>query len=147
MEQFFTVENDGQKIISTNYWESDYAKNGYYFLSLNAGCYRLLVPKNRRDQVKEMKTAKEVVISRGSAMSMMPPKHDAFEILFEDGTDSPFVLTISHEQMDRVPADKDLGWKGTFAVYEELTEPVLRFERTYYRKVKSLPYLKPTPDK
>jgi len=141
---FIIVKNDGQKIIETNYWESEYAKNGYCYMSVNAGCYRLLIPKNRKDWLKDMEAAKEVVISRGPNETVRPPKSDAFEIMFEDNTESPFVIQTGPEQWERAPSDDDQGWKGCMRVYYGSTEkPVLEFLRVFYRRVEKLPCMKP----
>lgn len=39
-----TISNDGQKIVSTNYWDTEHAKRGFLYLSWNAGAGRLLLP-------------------------------------------------------------------------------------------------------
>jgi hypothetical protein len=100
---FISIENEEQKLVKTNYWESEYAKNGYCFITINAGWYRLLVPRYREDWLGDIKSANSVIISRGPAPRFQPPKSDAFEILFEDNTQSPFSITTSPEQWDRVP--------------------------------------------
>ena len=38
------VENDGPRIVSTNFFETDQAKAGKFFVSVNAGTLRLLIP-------------------------------------------------------------------------------------------------------
>jgi hypothetical protein len=38
------VNNKEQQIIETNYFESEYARIGAMFISINAGAFRLLVP-------------------------------------------------------------------------------------------------------
>jgi hypothetical protein len=130
------IQNDGQKITKTNYWQSEHAENGYFYVSVNAGCYRLLVPHSKQNEIAEMKTASSVVISRGQWNGK-----DAFEIMFEDNTSSPFCLYIVAAQWDRLPLDSDTGRKGVFHVYFG-GEIVLRFDEVYYRKVEKLPCLK-----
>ncbi|MDX9788933.1 MAG: hypothetical protein RBT11_19320 [Desulfobacterales bacterium] len=43
------ISNDGPEILSTNYWETEHAKKGFLYMSINAGAFRLLpqssVPK------------------------------------------------------------------------------------------------------
>jgi len=148
METAFVAKivNDGPKITETNYWESEYAKYGFLYMSINAGCYRLLIPKFREDFLKEMATAKDVVISRGPSPNTNPPKADAFEILFDDHTDSPFSIVMGPEQWDRIPSDSDHGWKGKVHIYFDKSKgPVMEFYDLYYRRVKKLPWLKPAP--
>jgi hypothetical protein len=137
------IENNGQGGMTTNFWQTDFAKNGYCFVTLDAGYYRLLVPYYRKDWLAEMKTAREVIISRGPWPSGRPPKKDAFEIMFEDGTSSPFIINVGPEQWDRAPGEADQGWKGVFSVYfDGATKPTLEFKKVFYRRVPKIPWLK-----
>jgi hypothetical protein len=137
------IKNDGRKIIDTNFWTSEYAENGICYMSINAGCYRLLVPHYRQDWIKEMQAAQSVVISRGPHLSAMPPKSDAFEIMFADNTQSPFIIYTGTEQWDRTPTDADQGWKGVCHVYFDGSQkPVIEFQNVYYRRVKKIPWMK-----
>ncbi len=137
------VLNDGQKIIDTNYCNSEYAKKGYVVLSINDGCFRLLVPTGRGVPIDDIKTGKVALVTRGPWTDM--GGRDAIELLFEDYTDSPFVLHIVTEQVDRLPLDRDRDRPGQpprwkFALY---TEEGKVFEcPARYRKAKSLPCLK-----
>lgn len=96
---FHFFGNKGQAIVKTNYWDSADAAKGLFFLSWNAGAGRLLVPDNQKHLVREMKTAKYVIVSRGPW-----PEYGqmGIELLFEDHTDSPFSLQLSAEQSDRL---------------------------------------------
>ncbi len=98
------ITNNGPLILSTNYWQSDYANNGYAFISPNAGAIRLLLPPNLSADIVSMRAAKNVVISIG--------KHDEYlrdisEILFDDGTDYPYVQFIDLQQWQHLPSQKD----------------------------------------
>lgn len=59
------VHNRGQAIVSTDFWDSHQAQAGYYFLSWNAGAGRLLVPDSQKAVLREMKSAREILVSRG----------------------------------------------------------------------------------
>lgn len=135
------VENDGQRIASTNYWDTPNAKAGYAYMSINAGAYRLLIPPSQEEWVKDMVTASEVVITRGPWMAQ--GKRDAYELLFDDHSDSPFALHMVAEQWERNPSDADLGWKGIMVIYTA-KGPAATFGRVYYRKG-AIPCLKPAP--
>jgi hypothetical protein len=76
------IVNDGPAITSTNYWETDYARAGEVFLSLNAGCFRLLLPEALEREIAEMATAGNVIVSRGPWPD--GGKADAIELLFDD---------------------------------------------------------------
>jgi hypothetical protein len=144
MPDLIQFVSNGPEIISTNYWQTKHAQRGLFYLSTNAGCFRLLVPAVQEGAIAEMATAREVIISRG----VWPERgrHDALEILFEDDSDSPFALHIVTEQVDRLPdaSDRDrpgqpARWK--LAVWTEagkLLELPCR-----YRLVKKIPCLKP----
>ena len=142
MDDMLRIVNELEIITETNYWESEYALGGFFYLSLNAGGYRLLVPPIHEGSVDEMQTGKVAVISRGPWTAQ--GKQDAVEIMFDDDSDSPYVLHLDAVQLDRMPMASDQGWKGTLLVYTRelhlaLTLPV------YYRQVKELPCLKKVP--
>ena len=144
IDDFLTIKNADGQIIETNYWNTVYAKNGRVYVSLNAGHYRLLIPNSMKDNLKDMSTAKVIVISRGAAPMLIPPKDDGFQIMFDDGSDAPYIITTGTEYWDRYPGDEDLGWNGIFDVYMENNgKPVLEFYKVYYRKVETLPCLNP----
>jgi len=86
-----TIENDGQIVQRTNYYETEQAKRGEFYLTWNAGCGRLLIPDSHRHFISDMKCNHCLVTN----------KDIGIEILFDDGTDHPFRLMISHEQNDR----------------------------------------------
>jgi len=89
MPDLIKIGNDGPELVSTNYWKTKNAKAGYAFLSINAGCWRLLVPKGKGIPIDDMKTGKVVLVTRGAWPDA--GKQDALELLFEDSSDSPFV--------------------------------------------------------
>jgi len=139
--KFIITENDGQSIVSSNYWGSEMEAAGYYYVSPNAGAFRLLVPEGRKGEanIEEMRTAKEVVVSRGPWPAQ--GKADAFEVLFDDFSQEPFALWFGPESFERLPAASDAG--GTFlaTVWTRGPTKVLDLP-AYYRIVPSLPWLK-----
>jgi len=106
------IRNRGQAILSTNYWDSDHAKAGYFYLSWNAGAGRLLVPDSQKATLRKMKGAREVIVSRGPWLDQ--GGREALELLWEDGSDSPFCIRLVAEQTDRLIPDTDQG--GGFVV-------------------------------
>ncbi len=134
------ITNNGQAITSTNYWESEMSKNGYCFLSWNAGAGRVLVPDELKSAITEMRLAKYVIVSRG-------PWHeagnrDAIELLFEDESENPFCLHLVAEQTDRTLPEEQQGSGFVITVWtrdrgEELRPP------GRYRTVDAIPCLKP----
>lgn len=111
-------------------------------MSINAGCFRPLVPKGKGISLDDLRTAEVVIISRGPWPEMGKP--DAMELLFEDRSESPYALHIASSQCDILPLDSDCDQSGqpprwTFAVYNEdgkIFECPAR-----YRLVESIPCL------
>lgn len=97
-----TIANDGPLIKHTNYWQSSYFHSGYAFLTWNVGTARLLLPDTLKPGLRDMATAKHVVISHGALVHA--GARDGLEILFEDYSDEPYSLTMGIELTDRVPS-------------------------------------------
>ncbi|MEW6095681.1 MAG: hypothetical protein AB1567_04025 [bacterium] len=131
------VQNNGAEIIYTNYWQSEYAQRGFFYLSINAGTFRLLVPTHHEVEIADWEKATEVIVSRGPWPQT--GKLDAVEILFEDGTSNPYAIHLGSESVDRMPLDTDQDHTWRFTVWmangKRLEFPCR------YRVVKSLPCL------
>ena len=102
-----TIENRGQAIVSTNYWDTEHAQRGHLYLSWNANCARVLVPDIAKPMLRELKGASEVVVSRGPWIDQ--GGREAIELLWEDGSDAPFAVQLVAEQCDRLIPDTDQG--------------------------------------
>lgn len=137
-----TIKNNGQVIESTNYWDLEQAQRGYVFLSWNAGAGRLLVPDSQAAIIREMKTGKYVIVSRGPWMDQ--GGRDAVELLFEDGSDSPFALHLVSEQCDRMIPATDEGGGIFISVWTRAGEQLRLPAR--YRRVDEIPCLAPWVD-
>lgn len=133
------IENDGQAILSTNYWTSDYAARGLAYLSWNAGAARLLVPKIGRTWLAEMRGAESVIVSIGPWPAT--GGKDGVELLFEDHSSTPFALHLSHEQTDRVLPAREHGASFTVIVLCQ-GDDALYFPGLFPR-VPTIPFLKP----
>lgn len=89
------IKNDGQTIIDTNFWDSDHAQRGMLYLSENAGTLRLLVPEAMEIHLSEMRTGRSAEI----VDSLRFPGR-CYDIVFDDGTSSPFFLAIDRRSVD-----------------------------------------------
>ena len=134
------ITNEGPAIVSTNYWETDFAEAGAVYLSVNAGTFRLLLPDRLNPALNNMRTAREVIISRGPWPAQR--RTDAIEILFDDGSASPYVIHIGLEQIDRLPFDSDAGRSSECTVWTRGPKLELSLPARYRRSVK-LPDLSP----
>lgn len=138
-KNYLHVVNDGQLIVSTNYWTSDYALNGVLFFSVNEGCVRLLLPNTVSQVLGDdvLTAATYVIISRGMLFGK-----EGYEVLFEDGSDSPFAIHTLVNQWDRVIPVVESGRTDIkFAVYSQGL--LVRTMAARFRVVRRLPYLKP----
>ena len=133
------IINKGQAITSTNYWDSEHARRGLVFLSWNAGAARILLPDSNKTMLREMRTAKYVIISRGPWMDK--GVDDALEIMFEDGTHSPFSFHLVAEMTDRMLPEDNQGGGFTVTVWTRGGEK-LRLPGKY-RVVSAIPCLEP----
>lgn len=134
-----TIINDGPKITKTNFWESEYAKQGLFFLSWNAGAARLLVPDSAQPALADMRTAGEVIVSYGPFKQA--PTRQGYELMFEDGSDSPFAIQMSTEQTDRLIPVEHQG--GGFNVVAYARAGVAGTWPARYRRVRAIPCLDP----
>ena len=133
------IVNRGSAIAETNFWDSEEARRGLIFLSWNAGTARVLIPDAQRHLLREMQTARLVIVSHGPWIVM--DKRDAMELLFEDDSDAPFAVQIVANQCDPTPPSTNESSDFEIVVWTRGGEQ-LRFPGKY-RKVKSLPSLAP----
>jgi len=144
MMNILEIQNHGPLITGSNYWESEMAARGYYYVSINAGAIRLLVPNSMRAEISEMrKGAKHVVVS------MLPPEKwedgkYAIEWMVEDGSETPYALHLSPPQIDRRPPPEDVGREFIATIWDQKKgRPHKCLERpAYLQIVPSLPWLK-----
>jgi hypothetical protein len=132
-----TIENDGPEIVASNYWNSEMARKGAFFLSFNEGAARLLVPDNRINEVREIETGTTLVIlSRGPWAG----KSAAIEMLFEYNSGMPYSISLGPEHIDRLIPASEHGRDLKFSAWRR--NAVKLFERTAkFRMVERLPCL------
>ena len=111
------------------------------YASVNAGAIRILLPPSLAEELpREISKASLAVISVGP----WPARGlaSAVEIMWEDGTDSPYAIHLSPESFDLLPAEPDsTGWIVTTWDLH-LGEPRKRTEHeSLWRRVSLLPCL------
>lgn len=133
-----SIENDGQAILRSNYWDTPLNESGTIAISMNAGAFRILLPDSMVDQVAEMLTAREVIVSKGHYQARR-----AYEILFDDHTDSPYSLMVDGRQFASLqPEDREHGKEVRVSVWVRGPERVLEMPARF-RVVRRLPCLQP----
>lgn len=105
-----TIANDGTRIASTNYWQTEHAAKGLVYLSVNAGAVRLLVPRGWPDLDNPR-------VVRVTLQIIGAPAVGVAHILLEDGSHDPGYLTIDARQCDRAMPAADAGRELPLLVY------------------------------
>lgn len=131
------IHNDGPLIVETDYWDTPHAQRGLFYVSINAGAFRLLVPLLQEASLADMRTAAYVIVTRGVWHG-----RDALELLFEDGSDSPYVIHVQGAQVDRLPPTTDAGRTDLRCLVYTQTGLALELPARY-RTASELPYLRP----
>jgi hypothetical protein len=134
------TSNAGAEIVSSTYWDSPHDRAGRLWCSINAGCIRVLVPASQRQIIADMSAAEYCILSRSPWPAMRAGT--AFELLFEDRTDTPFMAHLTPDSFDLVPAEPPEGRQWSLSVWELVDgKPVRRaLMPCYYRYAPSLPW-------
>ena len=144
LANYITVENDGPQLVRTNYWDTPMASLGAFYVSVNANAIRLLVPKEHEHFIADMHTAHEVVATRGDWPAAK--RKDALELMWEDGSDDPFAIHLSREQLDRLIPPENVERQIACLVYVRgfAGTPLLKGDwPARFRTAKTLPCLRP----
>jgi hypothetical protein len=144
MAEVIVIANDGPLIVSTNFWLTATARAGKFYLSSNAGAFRLLVPTMHTGSLRDMRGATMAVISRGPYPALR--LSDALELLFDDQSQEPFSLHLSAGAVDRMPLDTDTSQEWVLSVWTHLVQERCTKQcevPCHYRRVRVLPDLRP----
>jgi len=134
-----TISNDGQRVTATNYFTSPHATRlSAVYCSINDRAFRLLIPD---PSMIDWRGASAVIVTRGK--SPQDGWRDMLELLWEDGSDSPFAATISSESVDRMPADSDDGREDLRCIGYGPDLAVLFDLPARFRRRKRVPCLEP----
>jgi hypothetical protein len=110
------IENDGEEIKKTNYFESPYARGNKFYLSINGGAVRLLLPPSYIPEFqKEWKLAKRFVLTRKRMIEFGIP--DGYEIWLDDKSNDPFKIQMSSNSADRLLPKEDHNRTIQFSVW------------------------------
>lgn len=138
------VRLEGQDLVESDYWDSVLAARGVLYLVGHADGAALLVPRSLEYALPEMRTGREVILTRGPWPEQ--EQSDAVELLWEDGSDAPFAVHVSAAQCSGLAA---LGRDGSTLACRVYTlgpdgRPQLAGTwRARFRTAESLPCLKP----
>jgi len=137
------IHNHGPLILASNYWESDCERTGKIFLSPNAGAVRLLWPRSLRQAIEDMRAAQYAVCSLGPWPEQRLDQ--AVEILWEDGSDSPYSVHLSPASCGALPGEPAAGREWVISVWDlKKNRPHKALERIcHWRRVPAIPWLKP----
>ena len=106
MEIFIKTEFDSNgNLTDTDYWDSELCKNGFYYMAFNNGVYSLLIPEAKTVILDEIRQSHAVVITKGSYRG----KPNCFEIMFDDSSETPFMMILESEQVLLHPTEEHKG--------------------------------------
>ena len=128
------ITNDGPRITSTDYWQTEHSRRGILYLSINAGCFRLLVPTALAPEVDEMRSAKHIIISMLPKLKRRDGQY-AVEWMADDGTDDPWSCHLSPGQCDRLPRRVDADATAFASQWREPTATGQERRRQYEARV------------
>lgn len=133
--------NHGPLIVASTYFGSDIERAGKLYCSVNAGTIRVMVPASLRRMIDECRGARYVILSRGPS----PDSPESVELLFEDHSDSPFVIQLTAESFDLLPGEPADGQHWVLTIWDQKRgKPHLALTRPVkWRRVERLPCLKP----
>jgi hypothetical protein len=142
MDGVLMIVNAGQAIQETNYFDSEMARRGFFYVTWNAGAIRLLIPDCAESVIEEMRTGRVCVVSSGVMRGGVMDGRRMLELMFDDGSESPFTMHLSADQVDRD------------VITSEVAVPVTAWSRKglvgewpgWYRVVEWLPSLEAAPD-
>ena len=129
-----------RRIPSTNFFETEQAKAGKFFVSVNADTLRLFIPDAHAAIIKKIESAEYVILSLGH----WPAEEHAegVELLWEDHTDAPFALHLPASSFDMLPAEPEPGRHWYITVWVNGPKQVGEW-RCHWRRVPEIPWLKP----
>jgi hypothetical protein len=119
------INNSGQDITSTNYFDSEYNTNGKFLVSLNAGAFRLLVPDAVAGEIcSELASVDHVEIEqRGETCS----------IVLDDGSANPYTIQTTMNAFTPRPAASDSGREFVFSAWISPLEKIAELACVYSR--------------
>ncbi len=101
-------EQETWRLVSTGFWNTSFAKQGGMFLASNGPAFQLLLTNAQIPAVAEaMRTATEVIVTRGPWD--LAGGADGMEVMFEDGSDSPFSIHLAEDQCLWMPPRSKSG--------------------------------------
>lgn len=135
------IHNNEKEIRETNYWETEYAAKRYFYLSINAGCVRLLIPENLSPMaIKDMRSFKQIVLS--FLKPYITTEGQTIELMFDDKSNSPFAIHMNNAQIDRFLSKIEPGTVAHFIAYTKGLVKIID-TKCGIRLVNEIPCLKP----
>jgi len=137
------IENDGQNIVSSNFWDTELNDAGKLFVSVNAGAIRVLVAGTKEAAIQDMETAKYCIVSRGPWPEV--GVHDAIELMWDDESDCPFAVQLTPASCDLLPGEPTGGrtWICSSWILQDGRPTKVVERECHWRRVSRIPCLAP----
>lgn len=140
-----SIRNEGQEVAETSFWRSEHARAGFFLLSIGGGAARLLIPKEHEGSIPDMVNGVRHVVISMLRRDQASPRKAFAEIMFEDGTETPFSLQLSAGQLDNCTLPENVGKEYVFTAWVERDGGPHKAisHKLYVQVVPRLPWLKP----
>ena len=134
-----TFEKDGS-ISQSDYWDTEMCQRGFVFMYFIDGFYSLCIPNEKHAIFNEVKGIEPVIITKGQYKT----KEECYEIMFDDGSENPYMMILEPEQVFFKPSNEFLGWKGKMNILAGSPKNIkLKMDKLFYRIGVTLPCLQP----
>jgi len=132
------IQNNSQEIVASNFWDQPIT---CLALSVNAGCYRLLVPESKEKTIPDMLSKCDYAIV--STTANPSNNHYSLEIVFEDHSEAPYSIQMGAGWvLGLFPLPDKMRVERRLTVWIKGPRKIATF-KAYNRLVPSLPWLKP----
>jgi len=134
------IVNNGPELVSTNYWDTKFGSSHFAF-GANAGTMRLLLSTNLEGDIYGMLEGCDYVVV--STIPDPAERNLSIEFLFEDHSNSPFVLhSCAGAALGLFPKADPTPVERPLTLWVKGPRKVATL-RAFIRRVPRLPWLKP----
>ena len=121
------IEIDSSNIDKSNFWDSCTEAEEAFFLNIEDKNVNLLMFSSNTQVIKEIEAATAVIVTQGKLEGK-----DTYEVLFEDNSDTPFVVMIDLETQSNKEKKAQIKDAITLTVWDnkrEYTKMPMRFRK------------------
>jgi hypothetical protein len=135
---------EGEDLVASDYWDGVLPTRGVLYCAMHAVGVALLVPPSLEHTLREMRTGREVIVTRGP----WPERRqaDAVELMWEDDSIAPFAVQLSVSQcggLGTLSGDRPVLMCRVYIRGRDGGPQLAGTWRARFRRAESLPCLRP----